>query len=309
MANKEYKIRNANYLYVLSGVSTQEQFQNSVMECFRKNGIVTDFKAVIVSNRRGLCGHGYLWVKDSEVFQMLAGEDKYGKCETAGKISNPNWKAPDIPYDKALDDLENNFDDDDYSTPWEKMAAISDAKLALSLLYEPDMIVIPTKCKLNLPPYKLTSGQKEHYRKQNEENNNPNAKVPEHVDYVVTSAYYGKDKVSMNQDVLMARRIPRWLTDQDIKGLFEAYVADITTKTKLTINKNLVEDTYPFVLIRTSNGRNRRPERSVYVYFDPKAGEGRMISLVCRKIIVCKKRNNGHVDTCNLIFNHPPTKE
>lgn len=305
----EFQIRNRNYLYILTGVSTQEQLIESFKECFKKNGVSSNFKVSVVSTRNGLCGYGYVWIEDQEVFQWLAGEDKNGKCDNATKIANPNWKPPEKSLSEALKENKELFDDDDYASPWERIAALNDAEITIKEKYEPDMIVVPTVCNLILPPFKLTDEQKEHYREQNKLFGTHNT-IPDYVDYTVTSAYYCKNKADLNQNVLIANRVPDWLTASDLKQLFKPYVSDTTTITTMTVNKRKIKDTYPFVLI-TPNGnrnKNRHQNKRAYVYFDPKAGEGRMIILVCRIMTVVKKMPNGKTQSYVLNFNHPVIK-
>lgn len=287
--------RNSNYLFVTTGVSTYEQLYDSIVRCLKERNLYTDFKISIVGNREGLCGYAYVWIKDKEIYRMLSDE------EAVQVIPDPNWRAPDISMETALAELDQNFNDDDYDTCWEKLTALGDARRTVEERYKPDMITVRKEPILKLSPFKLTEEQRQYYQRR--QSLQDNVDIPNYIEYITGPAFYAKDKNSYNQDVLVTDNLPYWLTEIDLKRLFEPYVDDTTTQHKISINKMQVEGTYPFISINSTRGG--RDKLRAYVYFDPLAGEGRMVILMSKKVSICKSMSDGTVMTSILYFKHP----
>jgi hypothetical protein len=296
-----------NYLYLKTSVATQEQVHNLVLKCFQENDIVCDFKVVVIENREGLIGCTYVWVKDPKVFRMFTGENDDGSCQHR-TVEDPEWQPPEISFEEAWAEKQAEIEDEEYDTQWEKTMAEEDARIALELLYKPATINVPVECKLKLPPFVLTPEQKKHL----ENVSKTGEEIPDEREIIVASAFYPPDRTDVNMDVLMARNVPQWITESDLKRMFTPFINDTTTKHSRVVSGRMVTDSYPFVTIiskTTGRGRVKRTMRNAYVYFEPGKGEGRMAKLVCHKMHLCAKRPDGSTSVNRLIFAHPIVRE
>ena len=298
---------NKHYLYIWSGVATQEQLDQSVLSLITTTGICSKFKSVIVAERiKGICGYSYLWVESEELYNKLTGMKLDGSYDFM-EIDNPIWEAPSISYDVALAKLEKDIRVEDYDNEWLWMQDLEGRKTELDQKYKPDRISIPAKPELKLPPYKYNAIQKAHWIEDAKKGTQFSADdVPSHGSFIVSYAYYSRDKPNINQNVLRGR-IPNWVTESDIKSIFAQFIEDTTTEHKVVVNKTKKMETYPIVAItsrREGRGRNKRFVRYVYVSFDPKKGEGRMVILICRKLYIYKRLRSGKILSQLCIFNH-----
>jgi hypothetical protein len=293
--------RNEHYIFVDSWILTQEQLAKALKSCFATHGLECDFTVVVVLSHGEYLGYGYIWISDPKVYRMLIGEDENGNCIQT-EIVNRNW-VPPTDIDQIRSDLKNiiqRIEDMDFDT-WEETKEMGDRRKELEAKCTPDTLLVSSKAQIALPPVIITEEQRLAiaYRYDDKKS------IPISLKFNLAPATWRKDKADINQDVLYATGIPKWINEKDIVTLFKRYVKDITTEHQLILNRRRMVGTYPFVTILNIKGKRGRPGyRVAYVYFEPNTYEGREVISVCRMIPICKT-TDGIVRETTLFFNHP----
>lgn len=295
--------RNEHYIFVESYISTQEQLIESLKTCFIENEIECDFTAIVVSPRGQHFGYGFIWISDPNVYRRLVGEDEDGNCVQT-EVVNRGWVPPDDieetqeKLQRVIEDMKSiDFDN------WDKVVELENQRRDLENKCKPNMIKVSSNATLKLPPFMLTAEQRRFIAHKYKSDTD----IPTTFEYYVSPQSRRKDKSDINQNVLYASGIPKWVTDEHIRKIFEPYVDDTTTEYQLCMNKRegLVSGTYPFVNIIDIRGKRGRPgNRVAYVYFEPAADECRMLISVCRVVPICAMVD-GRMENGTLYFNHP----
>lgn len=276
-------------LYVDSGVAHDYQIRMALkqaileLESKLKKSFPCQYKVNVVTLRDGIKpGYAYVHVDNSEVYYALTGRNLDGSPRVE-YVADPDWVAPvDV-------DVTGSIKDMDWADVAEEEARLECPKIKK---------VLPPLVKL--PNYTLDDSQREEYRVQwianarrcgtYKEGDEP--VIPESAPLVASGAYVQDLSESVLPHVLCAKKVPMSITEQKLKEIFSRYASDTKTIVKRSVNKKIVEDTYPFVSFNA--------DRTAFVTFDPMTRDGQFALLMTRKIDVpC---GGGKRET--LIFNH-----
>jgi hypothetical protein len=97
-------------------------------------------------------------------------------------------------------------------------------------------------------------------------------------------------------NVLVARDVPEWVTEADMKMFFNLFVTDGKTKIKRKVDGRMIQDTYPFININ-------RTLQKAFITFDPETYDAQFARIMSRKVEFSK--GDSQAKTCVLFFDHP----
>jgi hypothetical protein len=262
---------NTHTLLVRSGLATNEQLSKCISEAIKESNISCEFQTNLIVGRNGrYYGFGYLWVSNSQIYHMLLGKN-YDGSDRIENREDPNWESPSKSLEQEISEIA-------YDGCW---ANYVDLEEEIRDRYTPKILTINLPSLINVHPFYYTQDQKEIIRELAAE---------KRIKGVIPDKYYFKfypASVPLLDDnychnVLCCREVDNWITEKDLKRVFEKFSTDNQSKNTRKLNGKLIMDTYPFI---TLNDR-----KMAFITFDPKSYDAQFALQMTKKTII--ERNN-----------------
>lgn len=281
--------KNNHALYVETGIATVDQIKQSFRSAIEKLNIPCKLKINLVSNKNGSCGFAYIWVTSSKVFFSLIGKNFDG-TELCELIDDPNWEKPEKTYEEMIKSCEDKKD----LTKWSNSDDDEDIK----------KLFIPNKIKKKLPPlvevpgYKYNDEQLEYLKIRSKEKKKDEklVTISEYGYFEIGPSYMPVLDENLSPNILIAKKVPEWITYEIMKKILYDYVTDSTTLYKCSYGK-LKKDTYPHI-----NFIGDKKIRSIFVTFSPYTEDGKFALLFLRKLRIIDPK--GENPEAILYFTH-----
>ena len=252
---------NQHVLYVSSDASN-EQLRVALNQMISDASNLIDkfehrtFEANMVINRAGRhFGYGYIWVDDVRFANLLLGMNPDGSKRVEYR-DDPDWNPPE------------SEEIDIQLSSWADIV---------------DRDICPKIC-IRLPPL-ITIPVLEPTAEQLIED----GKITK-INFEFSPAFVEDVDPKYSQNILCAKDVPDWITEQHLKDRFRRYASDGDTKINRKFRGKLIQDTYPFISI------NER--RIAFITFSPSNYDAQFALLMTRQLIF----ENGKKNTV-LVFN------
>lgn len=296
------EITDNHTLYLHTGGATQGQVEDIFRNIMEDLGIKSDFRLNVVVNREGkLGGWGYAFVRDTKLYNLMIGKNEDGTDRV--KITyDRSWTPPsesmedrieqlNITYDEQMDalDVDEELSDDEYDRQ-----AI---RLKYYLDYDTEVLI------------------KEYTRPHTTEELEPlidrellkydSSEHDEGFDYIDIKPFIiydneedeeNNDKPSVIHNVLLSRKLPTWVTVDDIKKVIDPLV---TSRRKIPKGR-YANKQYPIIEIREPRKNFSNDNRIVYIRFDPKTDNARFALPVIKVSQIIGPDNDSYA----LVFSH-----
>lgn len=282
---------NPQCVYVTSGVALANQIYDSLNSAIQEFNAANkgvnlepNFRVNVVSSRpkdaipnapRILNGFSYVWFEDVRVANLLVGKTIRGE-KLVELIDDPSWSPPDTPTSEPVMDGKNWADFDDEYNDWE----IRNRRPKIEKRLPP--ILLPK-------PFRYTAEQKERVAAIMIEDlkkkglSTDDLVIPDEGMLECVQAWANSPPPGKEANVLFARQIPDWVTEDDIKAAFIMYVSNPEKKGCFFVRGQKIRDTYPFInYIR----KNRGDGNSVFIVFDPVSNDALFAYLMMRRSII-----------------------
>jgi hypothetical protein len=253
-----------HFLYVQTGIATNEQLVNSLTSSFSLNknllkNISLKFQTNIVTKNDGTTfGYGYLWVEDVKLYYILIGKNEDGS-DRVNIVNDSSW-IPDPNIVKQKQDWVK------YGIP--PGMSWYDATEKEDYL---DSLLEPPKIKVNLPP--LFTIQPFTYTEE-QMKKDPSKTKDNFVFYPAT--------ISPKEDIISTYRIfcpfvPKNLTEKDFRNIFEKFSTS-HHKIHNTDSTGTKTSTYPTISID-----KKKQTSTAIISFDPTTFDALFALLMTRK--------------------------
>lgn len=270
---------NEHYIRVSSGVATNEQFTAILLRALKEQKIATEFKVNLIFLGGKPIGYGYLWVKDTRVYNMLLGRKPDG-TELVREIDDPNWR-PASPETKTPDEIMEEC----HGRRWADIDEEEESR------YTCPKIKIPLSHMLPLSPLIYSPDERKRHRQlmvdlaEREQQRAGLAKtpitirdedVPTSWTFGLTAARVGDVQEGYSTDKIHAARLPNWITAPYLKKLFIPYTSNPEMTTVQRVNGRKEVDTYPVVFINDKG--------SAFIRFDRRTKDSQFVLLMVRRM-------------------------
>lgn len=278
-------------LYVETGVAHRHQVVEVFAEAIKRLDIPCKFKVNLVETKSGYCGYAYVWISSPQVYNALLGRNLDGS-ERVEWYDDPNWKSPTKPLEDALDELET-------SDSWVDMIEDEDN---VRKLYKCPKLKKDLPSLVSIPGYKYDEEQMSYLEmkamnvSEEDEKINLNS-LPRNGFVEISPASLRNIEDNLCPNVIMARKIPRWISEDTLKGIFAEYASDSKTPHRRNIKGQSSLVTFPYVVITI-----QKESRTAYINFDPSTNDARFALLMTRKLRIIDPESRYPATT--LIFNH-----
>jgi len=257
------RYHHTNFLYVETGIATNDQLINSLTSSFTSNknllkNISLKFQTNIITKNDGTTfGYGYLWVEDVKLYNILIGKNEDGS-DRVTIIDDSTWNPDPIIIKQKQDWIK-------YGIP--KGMSWYDATEREEYL---DKLLEPPKIKINLPPllkiipFTYTEEQKK---------KDPSKTTDNFVFHPAT--------ISPKEDIISTHRIfcpfvPKNLSEKDFRNIFEKF--STSHKTNITDSNGKKTSTYPTISID-----KKKQTPTAIISFDPSTYDALFALLMTRK--------------------------
>ena len=282
----DYHIYDNHTLYIETGISHRNQIEYVLKIAIEKLNIPCKFKVNLVTNKDGYCGYSYIWISSPQVYNALIGKNFNG-LERVEWIDDPKWVLPSKPLNDALEDLMNKKENNlSWSDESERENNIRD-------MYKCPKIKVELEPLIKISGYEYDNEQMEYLNIRAKESGDIGS-IPDMGYFEIAPAYVSELEDNLSNNVLLAQKIPNWITSKILKDIFENYASDPKTLCRRKINGEYINITFPHINIHKNKDKN-----SAFITFDPSTNDSRFALLMTRKLEIVDRQKK-----IVLIFNH-----
>lgn len=252
-------------LYVTSGASNNEDLVRNVSRALRtfegttKKKYPCDIISNLVFDRENVpYGFGYLYVSNTQVYNMLLGKNPDGSERTS--IVEKKGKTVFTP-DDGVEWIEDWSQD-------ERELAVKE----LPKLLNPARHEYTPKQKITFQRLitKINSSEKQHIP--------PDYFHPDGCEFVFERAHVKPVSVQYSLNILCGRKIPVWLSPEIVYNIFRRFISDKRVKKKVRVKNRFTEVPYPVVTINRKSGL-------CFVEFNPLSRDAQFALLMTTKVV------------------------
>ncbi len=263
------KYYNSHILYVATGVALPFQVENCFAQLFQEVGEQPSSEINMVEAKQSLVGYAYIWINNPEIFNLIIGKNSNGS-DRIDHVDDPHWTPPHESLDEAISLAKEKAANDGKSFSWADETEIEDS-------YDRPQIQCLLPPVVTLSGYDYTDDQRKHLVELAKKNGE-DVEIPTKGYLEVSPAYVTSPDDGHCHSILVARNIPSWVSERELKRRFALYTSDPTTKFKRRVNRKDVTDTYPCVTIVNKSCR------LAFVTFDPSTRDAQFALLMTRKV-------------------------
>ena len=286
-------------LYAETGLAKRSQVEQSLKIAIDALDVPCKFRVNLVLDRDGKkLGHAYIWISSRKVINALLGKN-YDGTERVEIIEDPDWKPPKMSLEDALEQFHEEYSSSSGSSGSSSGSSSgggswADQPCESSITSQ---YVCP-QISRELPPLTTISGydydadQLKYIRKEEGEDAPTKGKLDN-----LSEAYPPNVDEDCCEHVLVCRRVPNWVSKEDIQKLFRAYFSENSSRGSMNQPRN-----YPRV-----GFLDKGSHKMVFVTFHEDSSDAMMIYHMVRRINVYKP-NPGQSTEDSLTSNEQPER-
>lgn len=256
------KIYDNHTLHLTTGSATQAQVEGIFSEVANNLGLDGTWTINIIVGRNGCqFGIGYAFVDNPELYFSLLGKELNGENRYE-VVDDPKWSPPEQPLHEAL--AEHNNREVDISSTKASWADMDDGDQLIRNRYNCPQIRVPSPSLVN----------KELLNYVNEET--------DEIEYIAVNPAFIMRNDDVYHNLLVAKRIPEWVTASMLKPKIMLYV---TSKRKIYKGK-YANNHYPIIEIQEPRNGCPRDTRNIYIRYDPKTTDGEFSLHMIRRLFL-----------------------